>query len=469
MKDNKKEFDDDRFYEDLSEIEPETAPESTDMSGDDSEQNVEKTSVGADEHDPVPPKKEKEKKKISLGLAILIILLAMLITFQVTFIATNNAYKTKYNELLQGQVGMVPTDSELFARLSELVTLYEANYIGEIDHDKVIEYVLDAYVASIDKYGSYLTDEEFAEMMKDYNAELDGIGVHVIYNGDYNCIEVISVIPDSPAMKAGVEPGDLIVYVEGKSVAELGYYPAINLIKGERGTYTHFTVYRGDDYSEVVEFEVVRDKIIEQTVMHHVVSFDDTVGYIRIISFDSGTAGQFKDAVSELQKSGCTSLVIDVRYNPGGLLNSVVEILDYMLPEGPIVRLVDNQGNEEVITSDKKFLDMDVVVLCNGSTASAGELFTAAIKDYKKGLIVGTKTYGKGTVQNIGALQLGGAVSISYKMYSPPFSDNYEGVGITPDIICELDEALADKNIYKITDDEDNQLKRAVEALKNGK
>lgn len=419
------------------------------------------------------PKEKKEKKKISLGLAILVILLAMLITFQITFIATNNAakakYDKKYEELVQSQVGAVPGDSELFSRLAELVSLYEANYIGEIDDEKVIEYVLDAYVASIDKYGSYLTDEEFAEMMKDYNAQLEGIGVHVIYNGDYGCIEIVSVMPDSPAMEAGVEPGDLIMYVEGKSVAELGYYPAINLIKGEKGTYANFTVYRGENYSEVVEFSVKRDVITEQTVMHHVVSFDKTVGYVKIISFDSGTAEQFKSAVKELQKSGCTSLVLDVRYNPGGLLTSVVDVLDYILPEGPIVRTVDKYGNEEVEYSDKKFLDMDIVVLCNGSTASAGELFTAAIKDYKAGLVVGTQTYGKGTVQNIGALQLGGAVSISYKMYSPPYSDNYEGVGITPDIVIELDESLADKNIYKITDEEDNQLKRAVEALKNGK
>lgn len=412
-----------------------------------------------------PPTKKKEKKKVSLGMSILVTVLAVIITFQITFIATNNSYKAKYNELVDDLIG----DSELFARLSELVDLYENNYIGEIDQDKVIENVLDAYVASIDKYGSYLTDEEYAEMMKDYNAELEGIGVHVIYNAEYGCIEIIAVMPDSPALEAGVEPGDLIVYVEGQSVAEIGYYPAINLIKGEKGTYANFTVYRGENYSESVEFSVMRDVVTEQTVMHHVLSFDETVGYIKIINFDNGTPDQFKSAVESLQKSGCTSLVLDVRYNPGGLLNSVVEILDYILPEGPIVRLVDKSGEEQVVYSDKECLDMNVVVLCNGSTASAGELFTAAIKDYKLGLVVGTQTYGKGTVQSIGALQLGGAVSISYKMYNPPYSDNYEGIGITPDVVIELDESLADKNIYKITDDEDNQLKRAVEALKNGK
>ncbi len=412
--------------------------------------------------------KEEEKKpkiKVSLGVTILVTLLAALITFQVTYIAVDNIYKKKYNEYLE----VTGYNDPLFTRLSELVALYRENYIGEIDDEKAAEYVLDAYVAAVDKYGSYLTDAEFAEMMSDYNATLEGIGVHVIYNGDYGCIEVVNVMPDSPAMEAGVEPGDLIVYVEGQSVAELGYYPAIALIKGERGTYTNFTVYRGENYSEVVEFTVMRDVVTEQTVLHHVISFDESVGYVKITNFDNGTFEQFKTAVEELKKAGCDKLVLDVRYNPGGLLTSVVDILDYILPEGPIVRLVDNRGNEEVEYSDAESLDMPLVVLCNESTASAGELFTAAIKDYKKALIVGTVTYGKGTVQRITQLYNGGALSISYKLYSPPYSDNYEGIGITPDIEIELDEALAGKNIYKITDEEDNQIGRAVKALYDGK
>ncbi len=410
-------------------------------------------------------KEKKPKKRVSILATVIIAILTALITFQITFIAVDEAYEDKYKEYL----AVEGYDSELFTRLAELVANYQTRYIGEIDEEKTIEWVLDAYVASIDKYGQYLTDEEFEALMTDYDAEVVGIGVHVIYNGDYNCIEVVNVMPDSPAEKAGVMPGDLIVYVGEESVAELGYYPAIDLIKGEVGTYAEFTVYRGTNYSEVVEFSVCRDVVKEQTVLHHVVSFDDTVGYIKILSFDNGTYDQFTEAVEALKAEGCTRLVLDVRYNPGGLLSSVTDVLDYILPEGPIVRLVDNKGNEETAYSDANFLDMDMVVLCNGSTASAGELFTAAIMDYDAALVVGVKTYGKGTVQNIAALNEGGALSISYKLYSPPYSDNFEGVGITPDIVIELDEALVDKNIYKITDEEDNQLRRAVEALNTGK
>lgn len=400
----------------------------------------------------------KKKKTLSIGTTVFISIFVALITFQLTFITVNNIYENKYNDYILNS----PYNSTLFTKLYELVSLYENNYIGEIDDEKTIEYVLDAYVASIDKYGSYMTVEEFEEMMKDYDAEVDGIGVHIIYNGDMSCIEIVNVMPDSPAMEAGIMPGDLIVYVEGESVAELGYYPAINLIKGERGTYTSFTVYRDGEY---IDFTVMRDAVTEQTVVHHVLSYNDKVGVIRIMSFDNGTFEQFKNAVEELQAAGCESLVLDVRNNPGGLLSSVTDILDYILPEGPIVRLVDKYGNEETEYSDASHIDMPLVILCNGNTASAGELFTAAIRDYDRALVVGTLTYGKGTVQRITQLTDGDALSISYKLYSPPYSDNYEGIGITPDIEVELDESLAGKNVFKITDEEDNQLRRAVEAL----
>lgn len=408
---------------------------------------------------------KKSKKRVSILTTVVIALLVAIVTFQVTFIAVDNAYDKKYSQAISD----AGYNSELFVRLSELVATYNSKYIGETDEQKTIEYVLDAYVASIDKYGQYLTDEEFEALMTDYNAELVGIGVHVIYNSDYNCIEIVNVMPDSPAMEAGVEPGDLVVYVGDKSVAELGYYPAIDLIKGEVGTYAEFTVYRGENYSEIVEFSVKRDKVTEQTVMHHVISFDETVGYVKLLSFDNGTYQQFVEAINALQKEGCTRFIIDVRYNPGGLLTSVVDVLDYLLPEGPIVRMVDKNGNEEVINSDAGHADLDFVVLCNGSTASAGELFTAAIMDYDAALVIGEVTYGKGTVQNIFALEQGGGLSISYKLYSPPYSDNFEGVGITPDIVLPLAEELANKSVFKITDEEDNQIGRAVEALNTGK
>ena len=171
-------------------------------------------------------------------------------------------------------------------------------------------------------------------------------------------------------------------------------------------------------------------------------------------------------AIADLTAKGAKSLIFDVRYNPGGALTGIVDTLDYLLPEGPIIRIVDREGNEEVIESDADWLDIPMAVLVNGSTASAAELFTSALQDYEMAVVIGTTTYGKGTMQSVVSLPDGSGISISYRMYNPPYSPNYEGIGITPDITLDLDASLAEKNFYKITDDEDNQLQMAVSILR---
>ncbi|MBR5680077.1 MAG: hypothetical protein IKX19_05430, partial [Clostridia bacterium] len=206
----------------------------------------------------------------------------------------------------------------------------------------------------------------------------------------------------------------------------------------------------------------------EITVMSHVYAVDESIGVIRVTGFDAGTPGQFVSAVDNLRAEGCDKLIIDLRYNPGGELNSIVSVLDYILPEGPIVRIMDADGNQvNAYYSDAEELDMPMAVVVNGSTASAAELFTSAVKDYQKATIVGTITYGKGCMQTTVPLSDNSAVSITYRMYNPPFSDNYHGIGVIPDVVVELDEALSNKNIYKITDEEDNQLAAAAATFGN--
>lgn len=393
-------------------------------------------------------------KKISIGAAIVMILLAALITFQITFVAVGNHYKSELNEAYESQ--------KLFAKLSAIDSLYRNYYIGELDEETLIDETLRGYVYGTgDKYAYYLDKEQYAELVADTNAEMQGIGVTIIYQNEL--IEVVSVMPDSPALEAGVEPGDLVVYVGEESVTELGYTTAVKKLQGEAGTIAEFTVMRGE---ELIEFKIKRGYVNEQTVMSHSLDSDPTVGVVKILSFDLGTPSQFKEACEELIKNGATRFVFDVRYNPGGDLRSIVEILDYLLPSGPIVRITDKDGNVvETYESDEASLDYPMCVLTNGSTASAAELFTSALRDYEKATVVGTNTYGKGTVQTVIGLADGTGVGISYRLYCPPFSDNFEGVGIAPDVEVTLDESLAGKNIYKITDSEDNQLQKAVEIL----
>ena len=392
-------------------------------------------------------------KKISIGTAVILMLLAVLVTFQLTFMALSNKYQYELNELTVSQ--------DMYAKLAAVDELYRTLYIGEIDEKTLTDNLIRGYVLGTgDKYAYYLDEEQFAEMMASNNAELQGIGIMVIYQNDL--IEIISVMPDSPALDAGLEPGDIIAYVGGESVAELGYTAAVNRLQGEAGTLAEFTVQRGD---ELIDFSIERGYVNEQSVMYHVYEPDPTIGIVKILSFNLGTPEQFKSACEELIAGGVTKFVFDVRYNPGGDLESITEILDYLLPEGPIVRIVDADGNEDVRYSDASELDMPMCVLVNSSTASAAELFSSALQDYDKAELVGTVTYGKGTMQTIIRLADNTGLGISYRMYNPPYSDNYEGVGVQPDYVVEMDESVADKNIYKITDEEDTQLQKAIELL----
>ena len=300
--------------------------------------------------------------------------------------------------------------------------------------------------------------------MEESSGEMVGIGVHIIYNGDMGALEVISVMRDSPALEAGVEPGDLIIAVEGEAVSELGYYPAVDKMLGDLGTVAKFTVRRGENYEQIKEFSIIRQKVTDTTVESRVIGGD--IGVIRISQFAENTGDSIRTAIADLTAKGAKSLIFDVRYNPGGALTGIVDTLDQLLPEGPIIRIVDREGNEEAINSDAACISMPMAVLVNEGTASAAELFTSALQDYKLATVIGTTTYGKGTMQTVVSLPDGSGITISYRMYNPPFSDNYEGIGVVPDIELPLDETLAEKNFYKITDEEDNQLQAAIKAVR---
>ncbi len=396
-------------------------------------------------------------KKISLSAAIVLILLAALLTFQITYVTMQSTY--------QAQLQQAALSATAYEKLNYVDGLYRANYVGEIDEEELSDYLIRGYIAGTgDKYASYMTAEEFTTYMQDSTGEMVGIGVHIIYNGEMGALEVISVMRDSPALEAGVEPGDLIYMVGDESVAALGYYPAVAKMQGGKGTVAKFTVRRGENYGEVVEFSIIRDLVEDTTVEYHMYKGD--IGIIRITEFAENTGESVRVAVADLTSKGAKSLVFDVRYNPGGALDGIVDTLDYILPEGPIIRIVDKEGNEEVISSDAESLEIPMAVLVNGSTASAAELFTSALQDYGLATIIGTTTYGKGTMQRVVSLPDGSGLSFSIRMYNPPYSENYEGIGITPDVVLELDPELQEKNFYKITNDEDNQLQTAIKILR---
>ena len=404
------------------------------------------------------------KKFKSIGVIVVCMMLSALLTFQITHYVLHNAYKRELNEAYEGLAQ--------YNKLLEVDELFRNLYVKELDEEALMDGILTGYVYGTgDAYAQYYNAESFATYMESMNGDMQGIGIYVTFNAEYNAIEVLNVMPDSPALAAGVEPGDLIIYVgegdETQSVAELGYYVALTKLQGEAGTKAIFTVARGKDYAERKSFSILRGFVTEQTVMHHVCSVDPSVGIVKILSFDAKTPQQFADAVNDLLGKGCSGFVFDVRNNPGGELNSICTILDALLPEGPVIRTLDRDGNEEVVyTSDKNAFALKMVVLVNENTASAGELFCSALQDYKLAPIVGVQTYGKGRMQTIRQLSDGSGVSVTYRYYCPPYSDNFDGVGVKPDVVVEAEGALLEKNIFKVTDEEDNQLLAALAELR---
>lgn len=402
------------------------------------------------------------KKTISLRLAILLIVIAVLLTLEAAFIFLGGWKKES-----ESQKSDFISKAE--NKLEELDRNFRAQYIGEIDDEKVIEYMLTGYIYGTgDAYAEYYTEDAFNAAMSDMNGSLEGIGVSVIYNAELGAIEILRVYPDSPAEKAKVKEGEFILYVgeEKLRVSEIGYYAAINAVRGKAGEDAYIYVSSDGSESSLKEYVITRAAIDKITVSYHQCEEDSSVGIIEISEFDSKTPEQFKNAVNELVTLGCSKFVFDVRNNPGGELNSVVSVLDFILPEGPVIRIFDKNDNEvNRMNSDESHIDYPIAILTNSNTASAAELFTSAIKDYEMGISVGTKTYGKGCMQTTVQLSDGSAYKVTYRFYKPPFSESYHGTGIEPDIDVELSEEASGISIYKLADKDDNQLMAAVKEL----
>ncbi len=422
----------------------------------------------------------KQKNNLS---RILVLLLALVIA-SVSLVSCGRITKLK-DPSLKGEDG--------YDKLELIDRLFNTYSLFELEDKALMDAVLKGYVAGTgDKYAEYFTEEEYKQFTSDNKGESVGIGINVVENPEKSGIDIINVMPNSPALKAGVLPGDIITHIgigENKqSVESLGYTKALDMMKGTEGSVAEFTVSRTTDgNTEQIEFAVPREKIVSVSVMSHVCETDKSVGVVKITQFNLTTPSQFCDAVDRLLASGCDKFIFDVRYNPGGDLISIKSVLSYFLNNGDIfIRIADKNGKVE---SDKiepifysenykdcnvakddigKYRKLNFAVLTNGSTASAAELFTGALKDYGLSVTVGTKTYGKGTMQTTFSLApygYEGALKLTTKYYYPPISDSYDGIGIIPDREVELDEALEGKNIYTIGDAEDNQLQAAIEEL----
>ncbi len=398
----------------------------------------------------------KKTRRIPLFIAVIAALAAAVLSAQITFLTVRQSYHKKLATIEQSRFA----DS----KLSQLDQIYRKYYINDIDESKLVDGLIEGYIYGVgDKYGNYMTRAEYDEYIQGLQSKTDGVGISVIWNTEHLALEVLYVYEGSPAEKAGVEAGDLIVEVDGKSVAEQGYDNTVNLVRGEKGSKVSLTLRRGENYSELLTVEAVRDTVVADTVRYKQYG---TVAVISISGFHENTPTELAAAIDAIKKLGCDRIVFDMRNNPGGLLTSVRDSLDLILPEGTIVRMVDSEGNWTSLSSDASCVSMPMVVIVNGNTASAAELFTSALMDFDYATVIGTQTYGKGTVTAPYALSDGSVVYISMQHYYPPVSGNFEGRGITPDETVDLSDEAKKINFYKLTYENDDQLRRAVEIIK---
>ncbi len=340
--------------------------------------------------------------------------------------------------------------------------IIESVYIFDYEEDDLIDSMVEGYVYGLgDPYSTYFNEEEYAKFMEATEGHYVGIGCVVSVDVKTNKITIVKPFENSPAMNAGIKAGDKIIAVDGREVTGEDLDLAISLMKGKENTEVVVTILRGPN-NEEMDFTITRGEITIDTVNHEML--DDKIGYIQITGFDEVTSNQFHEAYNQLNDDNMESLIIDLRNNPGGLLNIVSEIADTILPEGVIVSTKDKNGREESISSDARKIEIPLVVLVNENSASASEVLSGAIKDYKAGTIVGETTFGKGIVQRIFPIGDGTAVKITISEFFTPSGYALHGKGIEPDVVVDVSEEDA-YAAGTLPLEEDEQLQKAIEIL----
>lgn len=352
-------------------------------------------------------------------------------------------------------------DQEKFLKIKLLENKIKKDYLYEVSDEDLRDGELKGMVAALkDPYSEYLTEEDLKEMNQETSGSFYGIGF-TVYKNENNQIEVVSPIKDTPADRAGIKSKDIVVKVNGKNYTGDEMKEAIKVIKGEKGSKVHLTIYRPST-KKTLEMDVERAEIQIETVISHKI---ENLGYIGIIQFNDHTDEEFKTHLDELKKQNVKGLIIDLRGNPGGTVSSVVKIADMLLPEGTIVSAKDK--NHKIVfeyKSDKDQYDKPIVVLINEGSASASEILSGAIKDFNRGKLVGVKSFGKGIVQTVFPFQDGTGVKLTTSEYFTPSGENIHNIGIKPDIEVKLKDDV--KGIGYEYLKEDTQLQKAIEVLK---
>ena len=346
--------------------------------------------------------------------------------------------------------------------LSQFRSELEKKYIGEINDEELIEGAVKGYVDALgDPYTTYYTKKEMKTIMEETNGNFVGIGVYMTKDLEKNAILIIKPIENSPAEKAGILPGDLITKVDDVEYTGDKLEEASNKIRGEEGTKVKLEIYRN---GETKTFELTRTKVVVSHVTTKVLNND--IGYIAISDFEGECASEFETKYKQLEKQGIKKLIIDIRNNGGGIVDEALKIANMLVDKDSTLLITKDKSDKEEITkaTEKPIINMPTVVLVNGYSASASEILAGALKDNGKATLVGTKTYGKGIIQELHQLSDGSGLKITVSEYYTPNHNAIHKIGITPDVEIDLSEDV--KQQTTIQEKDDNQLQKAIEILK---
>lgn len=409
-------------------------------------------------------KKESFFKKHAFFMGVL----TSIICFAIVLAGIKGLLKMTGQLLIIGEAGAstINGDSILsdaaVEKIDEIFTYMNIYYYGEIDKEEIYNSMYSGVLESLgDPYSVYYTPEEYKDLQVSTSGTYYGIGAGVSQNVNTMEVTITKVYRGTPSEEAGLKNGDKVISVEGIDATTVEVSELVQYIRGEEGTTVHMVIFRPST-GETLEFDVERRHVVLPSIEGEML--EDGIGYIQITEFQDQTDEQFAQMVNQLKTQGAKGLIIDVRANPGGLLSSVVNLLDQILPKGLLVYVQDKYGNRDDYTSDALCIDMPIVVLTDENSASASEIFAGALKDYDYATLVGKTTFGKGIVQNIIRLSNGDAMKITTAKYFTPKGNDIHKVGVVPHV--EVDYEYSGPEDENYDKQYDSQFLKAVEIMK---
>lgn len=397
---------------------------------------------------------------------IILTVLLLIITNVATFFVSNTvALKMDDKVIIPADEydSMISTHMK-YSKIAELEKYIKKYFLGDVDDEKLMDGLIKGMFQSLeDPYSVYMNPDEFKSFTEQNEGVYGGVGI-IVTPGEDNLITIVSPIEGTPGERAGLKTGDKIVKVNGEEFTGDRMDEAVKKMKGEPNTSVTITILRTDKdgNKEYLDVDIVREEIRLVTVKSDII--DGNIGYIKITSFDELTYDDFKKHLKELTDKKVSGLILDLRNNPGGLLNICVDIADELLGEGVIVYTETKDGERQYEYSKRSAVALPLVVLVNEGSASASEILAGAIKDHGRGLLIGNKTFGKGIVQRIRGLTDGSGFKLTVSEYFTPKGTNIHGIGIEPDITVDLPEDIMEIGIENLQ--EDTQLQRAIKEIK---